>query len=117
MIEGVQWLADGVANGDLPSDWDWANNHALFETGKVPFIMAGPWALSRIRESGVPYAITNFPDGGYPLAGTQGIYVNAQSENLLLAQAFLTEFVATEEMMLKLYEVGQRPPAYLPALA
>jgi maltose-binding protein MalE len=116
MIEGVQWLADGVANGDLPSDWDWANNHALFETGKVPFIMAGPWALSRIRESGVPYAITSFPNGGFPLAGTQGIFVNVQSENLLLAQAFLTEYVATEETMLKLYEVGQRAPAYIPAL-
>jgi hypothetical protein len=33
-----------------------------------------------------------------------------------LAQAFLTEYVATEETMLKLYEVGQRAPAYLPAL-
>ncbi|NWG33322.1 MAG: extracellular solute-binding protein [Chloroflexi bacterium] len=116
MIEGVKWLADGVAAGDLPADWDWANNHALFETGKTPFIMAGPWALSRIKESGVPYAITNFPSGGYPFAGTQGFFINAQSENVLLAQAFLNEFIATEDVMLKLYEVGQRPPAYLPAL-
>lgn len=117
MIEGVKWLADGVKNGDLPADWDWANNHALFETGKAPFIMAGPWALSRIRESGVPYAITNFPSGGYPFAGTQGFFINAQSKNVLLAQAFLNEFIATNDVMLKLYEVGQRPPAYLPALA
>lgn len=117
MIQGVQWLADGVASGDLPADWDWANNHALFETGAAPFIMAGPWALSRIRESGVPYAITNFPGGGYPFAGTQGFFINAQSENVLLAQVFLNEFVATEDVMLELYEVGGRPPAYLPALA
>jgi len=116
MIEGVKWLADGVANGDLPADWDWANNHALFETGKAPFIMAGPWALGRLRESGVPYAIANFPNGGYPFAGTQGFFINAQSENVLLAQAFLNEFIATNDVMLKLYEVGQRPPAYLPAL-
>jgi arabinogalactan oligomer / maltooligosaccharide transport system substrate-binding protein len=108
MIEGVKWLADNVANGDLPADWDWANNHALFETGQAPFIMAGPWALDRIRESGVPYAITNFPDGGYPFAGTQGFFINAQSENVLLAQAFLNEFIATEDVMLKLYEVGGR---------
>lgn len=116
MIAGVQFMADAVKNGDFPSDWDWANNHALFETGKAPFIMAGPWALSRIRESGVPYAIAPFPNDGFPLAGTQGIFINAQSENILLAQAFLTEYVATEETMLKLYEVGQRAPAYLPAL-
>lgn len=116
MIAGVQWMADHVANGDLPSDWDWGNNHALFETGKAPFIMAGPWALSRIRESGVPYAVTSFPNDGFPLAGTQGFFINSQSENVLLAQAFLTEFVATEDTMLKLYEAGQRPPAYIPAL-
>jgi arabinogalactan oligomer / maltooligosaccharide transport system substrate-binding protein len=32
MIEGAAWLAENVANGNLPADWDWANNHALFET-------------------------------------------------------------------------------------
>jgi len=117
MIEGVQWLADGVANGDLPADWDGGNNRSLFDTGKVPFIMDGPWTLQRYRDAGVPYAITDFPSGGFPLAGTQGFFINAQSENVLLAQAFLNEFVATEDTMLKLYEVGQRAPAYLPALA
>ncbi len=116
MIEAVTWLHDHVANGDLPADWDWANNHALFETGEAPFIMAGPWALDRIRESGIPYAVTNFPSGGAPFAGTQGIFINAQSENVLLAQAFLTEFVATDETMQKLYEVGKRPSAFLPVL-
>ncbi len=120
MIAGVQWLSDNVANGNLPKDWDWANNHALFETGKAPFIMAGPWALDRIRESNVPYAVGNFPSGpageGYPFAGTQGIYVNAQSENALLAQAFLTEFVATEDTMQKLYDAGKRPSAFLAVL-
>jgi len=116
MIEGVQWVAENVANGNLPADWDNSNNRALFEAGKTPFIMDGPWSLSRFRESGVPYAITNFPSGGYPFAGTQGFFINAQSENVLLAQAFLNEFVANEETMLKLFEVGQRAPAYLPAL-
>jgi hypothetical protein len=116
MIEGVQWLADGVANGDIPVDWDGGNNRSLFEAGKAPFIMDGPWTLQRYRDFGVPYAITNFPGGGFPFAGTQGFFINAQSENVLLAQAFLNEFVATEDTMLKLYEVGQRAPAYLPAL-
>lgn len=117
MISATQWLADLVVKGDISPDWDWGNNHALFETGEVPFLMAGPWALNRIRESGVPYAVAEaFPSGpagqGYPFAGTQGIYINAQSENVLLAQAFLTEFVATEETMQKLYDAGKRPSAF-----
>jgi maltose-binding protein MalE len=116
MIKATQWLADNVKNGNLPSDWDWSNNHALFETGKAPFIMAGPWALDRIRQSGVKYAITNFPDGGYPFAGTQGFFINAQSPNVLLAQAFLNEFIANTDTQMALYNAGKRAPAYLPAL-
>jgi arabinogalactan oligomer / maltooligosaccharide transport system substrate-binding protein len=116
MIEATEWLVEEKEKGNIPADWDWANNHALFETGEAAFIMAGPWALDRIRASGTPYAITNFPSGGAPFAGTQGIYINAQSANVLLAQAFLTEFIATEDVMTRLYETGQRPSAYLPVL-
>lgn len=120
MIAAAQWLKENVDKGNLPTDWDWANNHALFETGQVPFIMAGPWALDRIRESKIPYAVTNFPEGpagpGAPFAGTQGFFINAQSENVLLAQAFLTEFVATEDTMQALFDAGKRPSAYLPVL-
>jgi maltose-binding protein MalE len=120
MIAAATWLKDNLAKGNLPTDTDWANNHALFETSKVPFIMAGPWALDRIRQSGVKYAVTNFPAGpageGYPFAGTQGFFINAQSENVLLANAFLTEFVATDDVMQKLYEAGKRPSAFIPVL-
>ena len=79
--------------------------------------MAGPWALDRLRESGVPFAITNFPDGGQSFAGIQGFMVNALSENVLLAQAFLTEFVATDEVMTDLYVAGNRPSAFASVLA
>jgi arabinogalactan oligomer / maltooligosaccharide transport system substrate-binding protein len=121
MIAAAQFVKENVDNGNFPADWDWANNHALFETGEAAFIMAGPWALDRIGESGVPYAIAEaFPAGpagvGAPFAGTQGIYINVQSDNVLLAQAFLTEFVASDEVMMELYEIGQRPSAYLPVL-
>lgn len=120
MIAAGTWLKDNLAKGNLPTDTDWANNHALFETGKAPFIMAGPWALDRIRQSGVKYAVTNFPAGaagvGYPFAGTQGFFINAQSKNVLLAQAFLTEFVATDDVMTALYDAGKRPSAYIPVL-
>ena len=120
MIAAVEWLKTNLDNGNLPSDWDWANNHALFETGEAPFIMAGPWALQRIGESGVPYAIASFPAGpagvGSSFAGTQGIYINAQSENALLAQTFLLEFIATDAVMQQLQDAGQRASAFIPVL-
>ncbi|MGQ0600220.1 MAG: pullulanase X25 domain-containing protein, partial [Anaerolineales bacterium] len=46
----------------------------------------------------------------------QGIFINAASENVLLAQAFLTEFIASDEIMQKLADVGKRPSAFLSVL-
>jgi maltose-binding protein MalE len=119
MIAAGQWLQDAVADGFISDSTDWDTAHVLFETGEVPFLMAGPWALDRIRESGIPYAITNFPAAeqeGYPFSGVQIFVVNAFSENTLLAQAFLTEFVATDEVMTQLYVAGNRPSAFQPVL-
>jgi len=117
MIAAGDFLQQAVADGLISDSTDWDTNHVLFESGEVPFLMAGPWALERIRESGVPYAITNFPDNGRPFAGIQGFMVNALSENVLLAQAFLTEFVATDEVMTELYVSGNRPSAFTSVLA
>ena len=112
MVEAAAWMADAAAEGLMPNTFDYETAHSLFETGQIPFLMAGPWALDRIRASGVPYAISTFPDGGVPFLGVQGFMVNPFSENVLLAQAFLTEFVATEELMQELYETGLRPSAF-----
>jgi hypothetical protein len=111
MIDAATLLDENVKNGCLSDNTDWDTAHVLFETGETPFIMAGPWALDRIRQSGIPYAVTDFPGGGFPFLGVQGFVINANSENILLAQAFLTEFVATEDVMQQLYEAGLRPSA------
>lgn len=112
-IAAVTWMTDAVNEGLMPDTFDYETAHSLFETGQIPFLMAGPWALDRIRASGVPYAVAPFfPDDGVPFLGVQGFMINAFSENTLLAQAFLTEFVATEETMQLLYETGLRPSSY-----
>ncbi len=103
MIAGVSYLADAAKAGLIPAAADYETAHSLFETGKVPFLMAGPWALDRIRASGVPYKVTTFPDNGAPFSGVQGFMVNAFSKNVLLAQTFLTEYVATQEFMQQIY--------------
>jgi len=117
-IAAVAWMTAAVEEGLMPDTFDYETAHALFETGEIPFLMAGPWALDRIRASGVPYAVADyFPDEGAPFLGVQGFMVNPFSENTLLAQAFLTEFVATEELMQLLYETGLRPSSFKSVLA
>ena len=117
-IEAVAWMAAAVEEGLIPNTFNLDTMYELFQTGQVPFIMAGPWALEQIRASGVPYAVAPFfPDDGAPFLGVQGFLVNALSENQLLAQAFLTEYIATEETMKLLQDVGLRPAAYKPVLA
>ncbi len=116
MVAGVAYLADAAAAGLVPPTADYETAHSLFETGQAPFLMAGPWALDRIRASGVPYAVTTFPDDGAPFSGVQGFMINAFSENILLAETFLTEYVATEAFMQEIADTGNRPSAFVSVL-
>ena len=108
----LQWVNDGI----LSDNTDNTTAKSMFLNGQVPFFMNGPWELNNLREAGTPFSIAKFPDGGVPFLGVQGFMINAFSENKLLAEAFLTEYVATEETMLKFVENDPRVPAYIPAL-
>lgn len=119
-IAAAEWLDKMVKEGHMQPDVDWDTMHALFETGDSAMFITGPWALSRLRDAGASYAISPVPAGpageSQPFLGVQGFMVSAFSDDPLLAQAFLTEFVATEETMQELYEVGARASAYLPVI-
>ena len=55
------------------------------------------------------------PEGpGAPFLGTRGFMVNAQSENRLLAEAFLTELIASDEFMAEIQAKDPRIPAWIP---
>jgi maltose/maltodextrin transport system substrate-binding protein/arabinogalactan oligomer/maltooligosaccharide transport system substrate-binding protein len=116
-IEAANWLDTAVAEGVVPAGVDWDTYHALFENEQAAMIITGPWALDRLNASGVPFEIANIPGGGQPFLGVQGFMVSAFSENVPMATAFLTEFVAQTDPMFRIYELGGRPPAYEPALA
>jgi maltose-binding protein MalE len=117
MIAAGDWIVENVTAGLIsPSANDADTAETLFETGEAAFIMTGPWALDRFRTYGVNYGISAFPSDGAAFGGVQGFMINAFSENILLAQAFLTEFVATDDTMEKLYLAGNRPSAFIPVL-
>jgi arabinogalactan oligomer/maltooligosaccharide transport system substrate-binding protein len=111
------WLqAQGMA-GTIDTAITYDIALAAFAAGESPFIIGGPWMLSSFE--GLDLAIDPIPSAGgepaQPFVGVQGFYINAQSENTLLANDFLVNYLATEEAQLALYEAGDRPPALIAA--
>ena len=119
-IASGEWLASMVADGYIVPDVDNDVMYAMFENGDAAMIVTGPWALPRFRQSDIPFAISDLPDGpagaAAPFVGGQAFMISAFTENQLLAEAFLTEFIATAESMTALYDVDPRPPAFIQAL-
>jgi maltose/maltodextrin transport system substrate-binding protein/arabinogalactan oligomer/maltooligosaccharide transport system substrate-binding protein len=134
-IAALAWFEGMIAAGLQPTGVDYDVMHGLFEAGDAAMMITGPWALERIRLSGIPYAVSVIPAGpdgttAKPFFGAQGFMISAFSEQKELAAAFLTEFVATEEIEITV-TVGEeevtatpmeimglgRPSAFLPALA
>lgn len=90
---------------------------SLFHSGDLAMWITGPWALGGIRESEVPYAVAPIPTmetTPRPFVGAQGFMINSFSLNILLAEAFLRDFVATEQGMQLLYNEVPFIPAYIP---
>jgi maltose/maltodextrin transport system substrate-binding protein/arabinogalactan oligomer/maltooligosaccharide transport system substrate-binding protein len=52
-----------------------------------------------------------------PFVGVQGFMVSAFAPNKLLAQTFLTEYVATDEVMQALFDADPRPSTWLATAA
>ncbi len=119
MIDGLAWADALIRDGYASENLDWEAAHVLFESGQAPFIMTGPWAVARFQSGEVPYEISAFPsatedgEAGAPFIGVQGFMVNPDSENLLIAQTFLTEFIATEEAQQFIFDADPRPSAWL----
>lgn len=119
-IAAFSWLQTMAENGYLVGEVNYDVLHSLFENGDAAMIMTGPWALPRIRTSGVPYAISNIPAGpggeAQPFIGGQGFMISAFSNQQLLAESFLLDYMASFDPMKALYEADPRPPAYIPFL-
>jgi maltose-binding protein MalE len=118
MVEGLMWIQSLIDAGAVSENVDWEASHVQFETGRSPFILTGPWAINRFDTAGVPYAISAFPaaeegeEPGYPFLGVQGIVVNANKENAILAQVFAVDFLATEEHYQMIFDAEPRPSAW-----
>ncbi|MDT8305819.1 MAG: maltose/maltodextrin ABC transporter substrate-binding protein MalE [Anaerolineae bacterium] len=116
-IAAAEEIDSMVKEGLLRQDVDYGVMMNLFSSGESAMFITGPWALGDVRASGVNYAIAKIPmmeETPRPFVGVQGFMVSNFGKNKLLAQTFLTEYVATDETMQALYEAVPNAPAWLP---
>ena len=119
-VASLQFIQGLIDEGVMVSGLDGNAAQTLFQDGQAAMYITGPWNIQNFLDAGLPFAIAPIPSGpngdvGRPFLGVQAFMVSAFSENPLLAQAFLTEFVASEDVQFALYEKGNRAPALLAA--
>lgn len=115
-VKGGEVLAKLGQQKVLSTNVDDTNMDQLFDTGKVPFMITGPWSVAPAKKAGIKYAISNLPslEGGSemkPFTGVQMFYVSSKAKNAQMAQEFVTSYVPRKDVQLALFEAGQRPPA------
>lgn len=116
-VAGIQFLAEQVEAGVIEStNYDNAKN--LFLEGQAPFWITGPWERANLEgQDAVNWAVTTLPTIGgntpAPFVGSQGFFLSAFSENALIAQSFLLDFIATQDVQQALYDADPRGPAFM----
>ncbi|MCT9820623.1 extracellular solute-binding protein [Microbacterium sp. W1N] len=114
----AQWLgANGeTGTGDISTTVDYDINNELFASGKAAYTVQGPWAVEALTAQGVNIKVNPIPSAGgetaAPFVGVQGFYISSQSKNALVAQEFLTNYLATYDAQKALYEADPRIPAW-----
>ncbi|MDX1450488.1 MAG: extracellular solute-binding protein, partial [Acidimicrobiia bacterium] len=120
-VAGFSFFDGLVKDGVIDPAVDYGTMTNLFFNGQAAFMWTGPWALPDVKAAGVNYATSPLPaiggNSAVPFVGVQGFFVNAFSTQKALAQTFVLDYLATEEVMVELYNVGQRAPAHIDAFA
>jgi maltose-binding protein MalE len=96
----------------------------LFLKGKVAYYITGPWFLADIRKSGVPYAVSAFPQivpgiKSAPFLGVGGMMVTKYSSAHgveSLAKDLVANYMMQPAAQLTLATANDRSPANLKAL-
>lgn len=116
-MQFAQWLGEqgtdgtGVLNPNI--SYDVATGE--FAKGRVPYIITGPWATPMFDDASIEYSVEAIPSPGdqpaVPFVGVQGFMVSKYSENALVANDFVLNYLGTEEAQQQLFEAGGRPSA------
>ena len=105
------WAQDGIVSADVSQDIA----KTQFNDGTVPYWITGPWNVPDAQDAGVNLVVEEVPGPGgeyaAPFVGVQGFMVSDVSENQLLANEFVVNYLGSEEVAQQLFDAGARPPA------
>lgn len=111
-LAAATWLGEQYAEGYMVPNVGDDEIFALFEAGELAMFITGPWFSQRIIDAaelgGFEYGISGFPgaeggaEAGIPFLGGQGFMISAFTTQPLVAQQFLFEFIATQDVMQQL---------------
>ena len=114
-IAGMTVL-EGLVKDGYVGNVNGGDAQTQFQDGKAAFFLSGPWQLSGFDELAIPYGVAKLPtiegNAMRPFIGAGGWFINQFSENTGLAEAFLLDYIATDEVMVALYEADPRNPVY-----
>jgi len=120
-VAGAKLLDQMVKDGIEIAGADYGMVTGLFNQGKLAAMIGGPWTLADAKKAGINYGVAAVPTigGKAPgvFSGVQAFEISYYSKNKVLANLFVKDFLITKPVMLRLFELGDRPPCYLPALA
>ncbi|QZN84594.1 maltose ABC transporter substrate-binding protein [Cellulomonas sp. C5510] len=104
---GAEGVLKTTVSGDIAKE--------AFLAGQAPYMITGPWNVGDFVDAGMDVSIEPIPSAGgqesQPFVGVQGFFISAKSENALLANEFVVNYLGTEDVQLALYEAGGRAPA------
>ena len=104
-----------VKSGLLRPAVDYSTCLSLMTTGKALFWINGPWAMPDLAASGLDFGVAPLPTmevAPRPMVGAQGLLVSHYARNRDAALAFMLDLVATDDVMLQLWEADPRLPAW-----
>lgn len=108
---------EGVLNTSISGDIA----KEAFLKGDAPYMITGPWNTGDFTKAGMDISIEAVPSAGgqpsQPFVGVQGFFISAKSQNALLANDFVVNYLGTDEVQLAMYQAGGRAPALTSAFA
>jgi arabinogalactan oligomer/maltooligosaccharide transport system substrate-binding protein len=92
------------------------NAISLFTSGKAPFLVSGPWAITNMTDAKAKYALSPVPGfagmaPAKPFISVQAFFVSARAKNAALAQEFVANDATTPAVEKALFQLQPRPPA------